>query len=192
MASIKPTTTKYAMQRRGGHLFKRLSLKQKKHWSNVNIPEIEFLYSSKLQHLADKNLSGLGANTYKQHQKHIQLPPFPTIKNITVAKRFFTYKYEGKDNEVLEFLGDAYIDLLVDVLIYNKFPNLQTKMMTDILLEVVNNKNLSKWALLCGTKRNNVKHNADQFEAYFEGLSFENSLSSNLGNFTNQLCQGWN
>ncbi|GMM29941.1 hypothetical protein DAMA08_026860 [Martiniozyma asiatica (nom. inval.)] len=65
-------------------------------------------------------------------------------------------------------------------------------MMTEILLEVVNNKNLSKWALLCGTKRNNVKQNADQFEAYFEGLSFENSLSSNLGNFTNQLCQGWN
>ncbi len=69
------------------------------------------------------------------------------INDIELFRKSLTHRsFNGENNERLEFLGDAVIELLVSKYIYNKFPNEKEGILTSYRSSLVKTETLSKIA----------------------------------------------
>ena len=69
------------------------------------------------------------------------------IRNRELIKTALTHRsHKGKNNERLEFLGDAVIELLVSVYLYNRFSNEKEGILTKYRSAMVKTSNLAKIA----------------------------------------------
>ena len=64
-----------------------------------------------------------------------------------LTHKSYTNENGGKDYQVMEFFGDAIVDLVASEYIYNKFPNLNEGEMSILRSNSVSGKQLAKFAL---------------------------------------------
>ncbi|MCJ1399144.1 hypothetical protein MMC11_002346 [Xylographa trunciseda] len=86
----------------------------------------------------------------------IALPELPPIRDPTLAKMTFTHRHSAEKEghcvseesyERLEFLGDAYVELIASRLIYQKYPGLPPGRLSQIRESSVRNETLGSFAL---------------------------------------------
>ncbi|MCJ1391455.1 hypothetical protein MMC18_004319 [Xylographa bjoerkii] len=86
----------------------------------------------------------------------IALPELPPISDASLAKVPFTHRYSAEKEghcagvesyERLEFLGDAYVELISSRLIYQKYPDLPPGRLSQIRESLVRNETLGSFAL---------------------------------------------
>ena len=123
------------------------------------------------------------------HTNRPQLPPLPEIISTDkpyLATAPFTHASRSEQNNYdrLEFLGDAYLELIATRLIFSRFPHFITGKQAQLRETLVQNSTLAKLALEYGFKervqtdasvwnaRDKVKEKilADVFEAYIAAL----------------------
>ncbi len=79
-------------------------------------------------------------------------------KNMSLYVRALTHKSvkthpeieDGRNNERLEFLGDAVLDSIISDLLYNRFPTADEGFLTNMRTKIVNGKKLAKIACELG------------------------------------------
>lgn len=122
------------------------------------------------------------------------LPRPPAIHDVKLLNKIFTHQsivnniYAAKDfktnfhNERVEFLGDAFLQFVVTMIIYERFPTFNEGQLSLLRSSIVNNKNLIEWSKLYqfdkalkknineGVLLSDKKMDADVFEAYLGGL----------------------
>ncbi|KAF2730332.1 ribonuclease III [Polyplosphaeria fusca] len=122
------------------------------------------------------------------------LPPLPPITNPTLQEAVFTHRSVQNgvapkgarasqfNYEQLEFLGDAYIEIIASRLIYSRFPHIETGTQTQLRESLVKNDTLSGFANKYGLgdrlahighmkgEKGWAKITADVFEAYVAAL----------------------
>ena len=123
-------------------------------------------------------------------QTYGDLPPLPAIADPKLARNVFTHSSttstprgmaaEDTTYERLEFLGDAYIELISSQLIFSRFPTLRAGRMAQVRETMVNNENLAVMARAYGfadriafagpPHKQWTKILADVFEAYVAAL----------------------
>lgn len=98
----------------------------------------------------------------------------------------------------LEFLGDAYLEFVVTVLLFEKFPNLQKKLLVEMMRDILSNKNLGYLSrqinLLTETENipDDSKRHADVLEAYFGGIALEAGTTTYFDKRTDSVREAWN
>lgn len=144
-------------------------------------------------------------------------PALPIISDARLLSKIFTHQSvlnylnipeESKinlHNERLEFLGDAYLQFLSSIIIYEKFPNFNEGQLSMLRSEIVSNNRLLKLSRIYGfdkqLKKNfndssiltgNNKLYADVFEAYLGGV-VEQYMIETLDGETNttDFIRGW-
>lgn len=158
---------------------------------------------SEFQHEPDGNNYGctidLPDNLHKRDRNHMilskeDLPRPPAIHDVSLLNKIFTHQsivnnlYTNESNKVqfhnerVEFLGDSFLQFVVTMLIYERFPNFSEGQMSLLRASIVSNKNLLEWSKLYkfdkALKKNfndsaitgDKKIYADVFEAYLGGL----------------------
>jgi len=146
------------------------------------------------------------AQPYNGHPS--TLPPLPPINSPSLASTAFTHAayYPGttasklhSTYDRLEFLGDAYIEIIATRLIYRLFPNLPAGRMSQRRELCVKNETLAKYAVAYGFDKRArlpagvtreqrglwVKTMGDVFEAYVAGVV----LGDPEGGF--ERVEGW-
>ena len=108
-------------------------------------------------------------------------------------------------NERLEFLGDAYLQFVVSMIIYEKFPHFNEGQMSILRSSIVSNSRLLKFSQVYGfdkqLKKNfndssiltgNNKIYADVFEAYLGAIAEQYMMESKDGETNvNDFIKGW-
>ncbi|GAV29190.1 hypothetical protein PMKS-002672 [Pichia membranifaciens] len=108
-------------------------------------------------------------------------------------------------NERLEFLGDAYLQFVVSMIIYEKFPHFNEGQMSILRSSIVSNSRLLKFSQIYGfdkqLKKNfndssiltgNNKIYADVFEAYLGAIAEQYMMESKDGETNvNDFIKGW-
>lgn len=81
----------------------------------------------------------------------------PKIQNQTLLQQALTHRsyanerpIEGKDNERLEFLGDAVLGFIVGALLYNRYPDISEAQLTRLRSALVDEKQLATLARKIG------------------------------------------
>ena len=126
------------------------------------------------------------------------------IKNKELIKNSLTHKsYKGENNERLEFLGDAVIEILSSIYLYNRFPNekegILTKyrsslVKTSTLAKIAKTINLGEYLILSkgeentgGRERENIL--GDAFEAFIGAIFLDRGLEyTNKFLYTHLYC----
>nr|MCH9814207.1 ribonuclease III [Campylobacterota bacterium] len=115
-----------------------------------------------------------------------------TFKNIDLVTEALTHKSskQGKNNERLEFLGDAVLDLIVGEYLFTKFPNVSEGELSKLRASLVNEKgfeklakriDLGKYIILSLAEENNKgREKASILSNAFEALIGEIYLESGL------------
>lgn len=122
------------------------------------------------------------------------LPRPPAIHDVSLLNKIFTHQsivnniYTSETNKVqfhnerVEFLGDAFLQFITTMMIYERFPNFSEGQLSLLRASIVSNKNLLEWSKLYkfdkALKKNfndsaitgDNKLYADVFEAYLGGL----------------------
>src|SRR5262249_44746159 len=126
------------------------------------------------------------------------LPPLPPITEPYLEQAAFTHNSYNADTrgkgvntdqinyERLEFLGDAYIELVASRLLYNRFPHLDVPQQSHLRENLVKNETLGKFSESYGLP-DRLKHGghikeskawtkiiADVFEAYVAAIALSN------------------
>ena len=119
------------------------------------------------------------------------LPPLPAISQ-QYEDVVFTHPsvntQHGANYDRLEFLGDAYIELIASQLIYAKFPDLGAGRMSQVREDLVKNETLANYVVLYGldkrlrqgerlqreSKHAWLKIKGDLFEAYVAAIILSN------------------
>lgn len=108
-------------------------------------------------------------------------------------------------NERLEFLGDAFLQFVVSMIIYEKFPNFNEGQMSILRSNIVSNSRLLKFSQIYGfdkqLKKNfndtsiltgNNKIYADVFEAYLGAIAEQYMMETKDGETNvNDFLKGW-
>jgi ribonuclease-3 len=114
------------------------------------------------------------------------------FKNIELITEALTHKSskQGKNNERLEFLGDAVLDLIVGEYLFKKFPNVDEGDLSKLRASLVNEKgfeklaksiNLGSYVFLSQAEENNKgREKASILSNAFEALIGEIYLESGL------------
>ncbi|CAI6333859.1 unnamed protein product [Periconia digitata] len=131
----------------------------------------------------------------QQLEKAKSLPPLPPIVEPHLQEAVFTHVsihtrtlVKGSDNsndityERLEFLGDAYIELMASRLLYSRLPHLDVPQQATLREQLVKNETLGQFSIAYGLP-DRLKHGAhvkeskawkkvvaDVFEAYVAGV----------------------
>ncbi|PVI07675.1 ribonuclease III [Periconia macrospinosa] len=131
----------------------------------------------------------------QQVEKAQSLPPLPPIIEPYLQEAVFTHasvhvhtRVKGSDNsndityERLEFLGDAYIELIASRLIYSRLPHVDVPQQAHLREQLVKNETLGQFSIAYGLP-DRLKHGAhikeskvwnkvvaDVFEAYVAGV----------------------
>lgn len=121
----------------------------------------------------------------------------PTITSNSIFKTVITSNQSGRFKK-LEFLGDAYLEFVITVLLFERFPNLQKKLLVEMMRDLLSNKHLGDLSrqigLLKGTKSipQGSKRHADVFEAYFGGIALEAGTTTYFDKRTSNVWEAWN
>ncbi len=86
----------------------------------------------------------------------------------------FGSKLSSKNNERLEFLGDAVLDTIVGEILFKKFPYKGEGFLTEMRSKVVSRENLSKLA-----KKMDLQHHIYYDKSYNSNSTFINQISGN-------------
>ena len=126
------------------------------------------------------------------------------IKNKELIKNSLTHKsYKGENNERLEFLGDAVIEILSSIYLYNRFPNEKEGILTKYraslvktatLAKIAKTINLGEYLILSkgeentgGRERENIL--GDAFEAFIGAIFLDRGLEyTNKFLYTHLYC----
>lgn len=115
-----------------------------------------------------------------------------TFKNVDLLTEALTHKSskQGKNNERLEFLGDAVLDLIVGEYLFENFPDVSEGELSKLRASLVNEKGFEKLAkridlgkfifLSIAEENNNGRQKASILSNAFEALIGEIYLESGL------------
>lgn len=145
------------------------------------------------------NLIGMGEDKFMNNWDELQESVGFTFKDITLLQTAFTHssyvnehrKEHLKDNERLEFLGDAVLELTVSDYLFKKYPDMAEGQMTKMraaivcepsLVEFADSVHFSKYVRLGKGEekaggRNRPALLADVFEAFIGALYLDNGLA---------------
>ena len=159
-------------------------------------------------------------NIYKRNRKfeifkEDKLPELPEVHNKELIAKVFTHSSvlsnlnipeESKvnsHNERIEFLGDAFLQFITSMIIYERFPTFSEGQLSILRSKLVSNTKLLKFSQLYGFDKQlrknfndssvlNNKMYADVFEAYLGAIAEEQMMESmegetNVGDF----MKGW-
>jgi ribonuclease-3 len=122
-------------------------------------PRKEVNYDPAINQLPPSDISKADIPVYTPFTVAKNLPPLPEILDPKLAESPFRHKSHGYDRnstvvdityERLEFLGDAYLELLASRLIFHHFPALQAGSQSQLRELLVKNETLSEYARLYG------------------------------------------
>lgn len=122
-------------------------------------PKKEVNYDPAVNQLPQPETAKADVPVYTPFTVAKNLPPLPEILDPKLAESPFRHKSHGYDRsstatdityERLEFLGDAYLELLASRLIFHHFPALQAGTQSQIRELLVKNETLSEYARLYG------------------------------------------
>ena len=122
-------------------------------------PKKEVNYHPSVNQLPPSDTTKADVPVYTPFTVAKNLPPLPEILDPKLAESPFRHKSNGYDRsstvadityERLEFLGDAYLELLASRLIFHHFPALQAGSQSQIRELLVKNETLSEYARLYG------------------------------------------
>ncbi|OCK82754.1 ribonuclease III [Lepidopterella palustris CBS 459.81] len=130
------------------------------------------------------SVSLLGYNGQKPIQPHTQLPALPPIQEPYLEEATFRHrsKAEELNYERLEFLGDAYIEIIATRILFSRFPHLTSGQQAQMREGLVRNETLANFAEAYGfgprithaieddRSKGWRKVLADVFEAYVAAL----------------------
>ncbi|MEQ8537518.1 MAG: ribonuclease III [Coleofasciculus sp. D1-CHI-01] len=129
----------------------------------------------------------------------LEMRQLPTIKNETLRLNALTHRSyvnehpdAGEHNERLEFLGDAILGFVVGELLYNRYPDLSEAHLTRLRSNLVDEKQLAKFASQLGIGdlmrlgkgadkeggRQNPALLSDTFEAYMGAYYLESGIDA--------------
>jgi ribonuclease-3 len=120
-------------------------------------PKQEINYDPAINQLPPSEIAKADVLVYTPFTVAKNLPPLPEILDPKLAESPFRHKSHGYDRsstvadityERLEFLGDAYLELLASRLIFHHFPALQAGSQSQIRELLVKNETLSEYARL--------------------------------------------
>jgi ribonuclease-3 len=120
-------------------------------------PKQEINYDPATNQLPPSEIAKADVPVYTPFTVAKNLPPLPEILDPKLAESPFRHKSHGYDRsstvadityERLEFLGDAYLELLASRLIFHHFPALQAGSQSQIRELLVKNETLSEYARL--------------------------------------------
>jgi ribonuclease-3 len=120
-------------------------------------PKKEVNYDPVINQLPPSDIAKSDVPVYTPFTVAKNLPPLPKILDPKLAESPFRHKSHGYDRsstvadityERLEFLGDAYLELIASRLIFHHFPNLQAGSQSQIRELLVKNETLSEYARL--------------------------------------------
>jgi len=132
--------------------------RQEQHPSQTR-PKQEVNYDPALNQLPPSEMAKADIPVYTPFTVAKNLPPLPEILDPKLVESPFRHKSHGYDRsstvadityERLEFLGDAYLELLASRLIFHHFPALQAGSQSQIRELLVKNETLSEYARLYG------------------------------------------
>lgn len=149
-------------------------------WSNLEVDQSHIIIS--------KNKPTLNRET--ELNKNDKLPPISNKR----LKTIIFGKQSDESFKKLEFLGDAYIEFIISVLIFEKFPHISKFLLIETLMMIINNKNLSELSKMFKLTNIDAKYhksNADLLEAYFGGIALENGLNTHYGIFSKNIWKNW-
>lgn len=116
-----------------------------------------FNLSSRTQH---HHKSANGSPTHQPSNGHLSiLPPLPPIRDASLARVAFTHPGSLNGHQLksldlsydrLEFLGDAYIELIATRLIFPRFPKHSSGRLSQLRESLVKNETLAEYALAYG------------------------------------------
>ncbi len=85
--------------------------------------------------------------------------PLPTFKNPSLLQRALTHRSyvnehddEPEDNERLEFLGDAVVDLIAGAMLYHRYPEMLEGRLTRLRAALVRTEQLAAFAVQVGIR----------------------------------------
>lgn len=195
---------------------------------NFNGPEVDediselytgvaLVSSSTVHHANETHDSIHKRNRNFQIFKEEKPPKLPEIHLPELLAKVFTHQSvlnylnipeEAKvhsHNERLEFLGDAFLQFVVSMIIYEKFPNFNEGQLSILRSKIVSNSRLLKFSQIYGfdkqLKKNfndtsiltgNNKIYADVFEAYLGAVAEQYMLETKEGETNvNDFVRGW-
>lgn len=129
-------------------------------------------------------------------QRGIDPPVLPKIHSQGLIDIVKTKKKPGTFKK-LEFLGDAYIEFIVSVLLFEKSPMVPKNILVEAVQDMVSNRTLGGLAERCGLLKpggrvvSEHKAQADIVEAYFGAVALESGISTRFNRLTHGLWHGW-
>ena len=149
--------------------------------------------------------------------KQEELPQAPSIEDPELLRKVFSHQSivnylnispEFKvqlHNERLEFLGDALLQFITSMIIYERFPNFSEGQLSILRSTIVSNSSLLKWSQMYGFDKQlrknlidssilagNNKLYADVFEAYLGGIAEQYMMETSEGETNvNDFMKGW-
>jgi len=132
---------------------------QHSHRQKQDRPKKEVDYNPAINQLPPSDIAKADVPIYTPFTVAKNLPALPEILDPKLAESPFRHKSHGYDRsstvadityERLEFLGDAYLELLASRLIFHHFPALQAGSQSQIRELLVKNETLSEYARLYG------------------------------------------
>lgn len=169
------------------------------------------------QYLNEKTDSIYKRNRNFDVFKEDQPPKLPDINTPELLAKVFTHQSvmnylnipeESKihsHNERLEFLGDAFLQFVISIIIYEKFPNFSEGQLSILRSNIVSNNRLLKLSQVYGFDKKlrknfndssiltgNNKLYADVFEAYLGAIAEQYMMESKEGETNvNNFVKGW-
>lgn len=142
----------------------------------------------------EKNIDSFEKSTQHINSTDINVPKLNDLKLYeVVTKMIGTPKFKK-----FEFLGDAYLDLVVSTILLQTFPTYQKNVLIEMLYNITNNKNfeeLIKKSTILENNENSFKNSkvyADVFEAYFGAISYEAYISKEFNQNNDIIRVKWN
>jgi dsRNA-specific ribonuclease len=117
----------------------------------------------------------------------------PKILDKNIFKLIHNPKINYEKFKKLEFLGDSYIEFIVSVFLFQRFPAFNKTLLVEKLRAIVNNKNLSDLSHKIGLTESTLylKSNADVLEAYFGGIALESGINTHYNKFSDNVWLNW-
>lgn len=175
-SSIATPISNKAQKAKHGSILAALDRAHPETWPRINIPAY------------DKSQPLIPLSSMEKNTTPTSLPELPRIKDSALAEAPFIHsstvnsKYSSETSltyERLEFLGDAYLEVIATRIIFSRFPSLYVGKQAQIREQMVKNSTLAGFARAYGfeerikagqNEKGKEKIAADVFEAYVGAL----------------------
>ena len=165
-----------------GHKF---TTRRYSRWRDYENNEVDYLIMSEKVKIKSSSLNN-------EHTS-ITLPQIKNKNNLSIVQNM----KDTMNFKKFEFLGDAYVDFIVSVFLYDKYPSLTKRHLVDLACDITSNKNLGKMCLdhqltqFDSAFPIGSKKYADIFEAYFGVVALESGICTHYKSFKDSLWDSW-